>query len=116
MHVRVVPTVEQTATKRPPNIPVHWQEEVARQLERDVALGVIERVPRNTPVTWLHSMVVTPKPDGTPRRTVDLQPVNRHSTRETHHTVPPFKQARAIPVTTQNIEDGDGCVERISLH
>ena len=79
---------------------VHWQQEVADQLERDVALGVIERVPPNTPVTWLHSMVVTPKADGSPRRTVNLQSLNRHSVRETHHIVPPAKQAHAIPPNT----------------
>ena len=100
MRLRVDPQAEPVVTKRPPNVPVHWQDEVARQLERDVALGVIERVPPNTPVTWMHNMVLAPKPDGSPRRTVDLQPLNRHSVRETHHTVPPFKQARAIPPRT----------------
>ena len=65
-----------------------------------MALGVIERVPPNTPVTYMHSMVLASKPDGSPHRTVDLQPLNRHSVRETHHTVPPFKQARAIPPRT----------------
>ena len=97
MSIRVDPDAQPVVTRRPPNVPVHWQEEVARQLERDVALGVIERVPPNTPVTWLHSMVLTPKSDGTPRRTIDLQPLNRHSVRETHYVVPPVKQARAVP-------------------
>ena len=48
-------------------------------------------------MTWLHNIVLTPKSDGTPRRTIDLQPLNRHSVRETHHVVPPVKQARAVP-------------------
>ena len=76
------------------------QQQVAKQLEKDESLGVIERVPPNTPVTWLHNMVLTPKADGSPRRTIDLQPLNRHSVRETHHTIPPAKQARAIPPET----------------
>ena len=97
MAIRVDPDAPPVATRRHPNVPVHWQEDVARQLERDVALGVIERVPPNTPVTWLHNMVLTPKSDGTPRRTIDLQPLNRHCVRETHHVIPPVKQARAIP-------------------
>lgn len=97
MAIRVEEHTIPTVTRRPPNVPVHWQDEVAKQLDRDVALGVIERVPPNTPVTWLHNMVVTAKHDGSPRRTIDLQPLNRHSTRETHHTVPPAKQARSIP-------------------
>ena len=100
MEIRVDPDIQPVVTRRPPNVPVHWQKEVSQQLQRDVALGVIERVPPNTPVTWLHSMVLTPKSDGTPRRTVDLQPLNRHSVRETHHTIPPIKQAKAIPPNT----------------
>ena len=97
MSIRVDPDAPPVITRRPPNVPVHWQEDVARDLQRDVALGVIERVPPNTPVTWLHNMVLTPKSDGTPRRTIDFQPLNRHSVRETHHVIPPAKQARAIP-------------------
>ncbi|KAK3885060.1 hypothetical protein Pcinc_010714 [Petrolisthes cinctipes] len=100
IEIRVDPDVQPVVTRRLPNVPVHWQEEVSEQLKRDVALGVIERVPPNTPVTWLHSTVLTPKSDGTPRRTVELQPLNRHSVRETHHTIPPIKQAKAIPPNT----------------
>ena len=58
---------------------------------------VIEKVPPRTPVTWLHNTVITPKPDVSPRRTVDLQALNRVCLRETHHTVPPAQQVRAIP-------------------
>ena len=97
MSIRVKPDAEPVATSRPVRVPAHWREQVAEQLERDVALGVIERVPPGTPVTWLHNMVVTAKADGTPRRTVDLQALNKVSVRETHHTVPPAKQARSIP-------------------
>ena len=100
MELRVPADLQPVVTNRAPHVAVHWQQEVAEQLERDVALGVIERVPPNTPVTWLHSMVVTPKADGSPRRTVNLQSLNRHSVRETHHTVPPAKQAHAIPPHT----------------
>lgn len=97
MSIRVKPGTEPIATSRPLRVPIHWRDEVAKQLERDVALGVIERVPPGTPVTWLHNMVVTAKANGTPRRTVDLQSLNKVSDRETHHTVPPAKQARSIP-------------------
>ena len=97
MAIRVSPEAKSVATSRPVRVPAHWREQVAEQLERDVALGVIERVPPGTPVTWLHNMVVTAKADGTPRRTVDLQALNKVSVRETHHTVPPAKQARSIP-------------------
>ena len=42
-------------------------------------------------------MVITPKADGSPRRTVDLFPLNTFCLRETHHVQPPFKQAKKVP-------------------
>ena len=42
-------------------------------------------------------MVVVPKHSGEPRRTVDLQALNRASVRQTHHTRSPFMLASAIP-------------------
>ena len=42
-------------------------------------------------------MVVCAKKSGKPRRTVDFQPLNSHTTRETHHTQSPFHQARSVP-------------------
>lgn len=41
--------------------------------------------------------MVTSKADGTPRRTVDLQPQNRHSVRQTHHVPSPFHLADRVP-------------------
>ena len=78
-------------------VPLHWQSEIKAGLDRDVRLGVLEQVPVGEPVTWCHRMVVCAKKDGTPRRTVDMQPLNLHATRETHHTQSPFHQARSIP-------------------
>ena len=42
-------------------------------------------------------MHVVPKLGGTPRQTVDLRSLNKNCKRETHHVVPPFKQARSVP-------------------
>ena len=78
-------------------IPLHWQDRVHQDLLRDEALGVIERVPYGEPATWCHRMVVTRKHDGTPRRTVDLSPLNRHCQREPFTTASPFHLARRIP-------------------
>ena len=64
---------------------------------RDEALGVIERVPIGEPVQWCHRMVVTRKHDGSPRRTVDLSPLNKYCQRETHATESPFHLARRVP-------------------
>ena len=85
----------------PVPVPIHWQEQVKADIERDVSLGVLEPVPIGEPVTWCHRMVVCAKKNGQPRRTVDFQPLNRFATRETHHTQSPFFQARAVPHNTK---------------
>ena len=82
------------------SIPLHWQQRVYEDLIRDEALGVIERVPYGVPVTWCHRMVVTRKHDGTPRRTVDLSPLNKFCKRELHSAESPFHLARRIPQGT----------------
>ena len=66
-------------------------------LDRDVKLGVLERVPTNTPVTYCSRMVIATKSNGTPRRTVDLQALNRNSVRQTHHTRSPYHLVMDIP-------------------
>ncbi len=66
-------------------------------LDRDVRLGIIEQVPIGEPVTWCHHMVICAKKDGTPRRTIDFQPLNTHATRETHHTMSPFSPGTLSP-------------------
>ena len=59
----------------PATIPFHWQEQFKADLERDVALRVIEHV--EEPSKWCQRMVCVRKPDGSARRTVDLQPLNK---------------------------------------
>ena len=84
----------------PATVPLHWQKRVYDDLLRDEALGVLERVPTGVPVTWCHRMVVTRKHDGTPRRTVDLSPLNKFCTRETFPAEAPFHLARRVPGKT----------------
>ena len=45
-------------------------------------------------------MVVTRKHDGSPRRTVDLSPLNKHCKRETFASESPFHLARRVPKYT----------------
>lgn len=81
-------------------VPVHRQEQVHKDLLRDESRGVIERVPMGEPVEWCHRMVITRKHDGTPRRTVDLSPLNKWCKRETHNSEAPFHLARRVPRNT----------------
>jgi len=97
MKLMIDPDAEPVAYHTPVPVPLHWQNDVKAGLDQDVRLGVLEPVPIGEPVTWCHRMVVCAKKTGKPRRTVDLQSLNRHATRETHHTPSPFHQARSVP-------------------
>jgi hypothetical protein len=101
LHLHVDPDATPTAIHKPALVPVHWQDKVYADLERDVRIGVLERVSPNTPTKWCSRMVVTGKADGTPRRTVDLQPLNRCSVRQTHHVPSPFHLADRVPQGTK---------------
>ena len=57
--------VKPIASHSPIPIPLHWHKEVKAGLDRDEAIGVIEKVPSGTPTTWCHKMVCVPKKDNT---------------------------------------------------
>ena len=88
------------ACHRASPVPIHYQNQVKADIDRDVRLGVLEPVPIGTPTTWISRMVIQAKKSGKPRRTVDLQPVNRHCLRQTHPVKSPFHQATAVPPNT----------------
>ncbi len=94
------PSCDPKSVSHPATVPLHWQQKVHEDLLRDEALGVIERVPYGEPVAWCHRMVITRKHDGSPRRTVDLSPLNKHCQRSTFATESPFHLARRIPKDT----------------
>ena len=111
------PKAKPVAVHKPATVAVHWQEKVLSDLDRDVALGVLEKVGPNTPVTWCSRMVITAKSNGTPRRTVDLQPQNKHSARQTHHSAAPFRLAEQIPSNVKkSITDAWNGYHSIPLH
>ena len=91
------PKAKPVAVHQPVSIPIHWVEQVKAELDRDVRLGVLEVVPMGEPTAWCSRMVVCPKSDGSPRRTVDLQALNRTALRQTHPMDTPFHLAAAIP-------------------
>ena len=100
LEIHLDPDVKPRVCHTPSSIPIHWQRKVLEDILRDIALGILERVPYGVPVTWCHRMVVTRKHDGTPRRTVDLSPLNRFCKRETYASETPFHLARRIPKGT----------------
>ena len=97
IRIHVKEDAKPIACKTASTVPLHLREAVQKQLDEDVALGTLEKVAIGTPTTWQARMHVVTKPDGTPRRTVDLRHLNDHCIRETEHIVPPYKQARLIP-------------------
>ena len=88
---------EPVAIHSPFPVAFKWKKPTKQGLDKDTALGVIGPVPANTPTTWCSRMLVIPKKDGTPRRVVDLQALNKVSVRETHHTPSPWQQVSRIP-------------------
>ncbi len=80
-------------------IPVafHWKRQVKADLDRDVRLGIIERVPQGEVSEWCSRMVITPKANGKPRRTIDFQELNKATLREVHHTQSPINLVTQIP-------------------
>ena len=94
----VQPDAEPVAVHTPASVPLHWQEAVKGGLDRDVRLGVLEKVDVNVPTVWSSRMVITPKPNSNqPRRVVDFQPLNLKAPRQTHHTANPYQLVSSIP-------------------
>ena len=88
------------AVHTPIPIPHHWEEKVKSDIDRDVSLDILEKLPEGTPVEWCARMVVQPKKDGEPRRTVDLQELKKATHRETHYTPTPFEIVSTTPTNT----------------
>ena len=100
LQLHVDPKAKPIAIHKPVPIPIHWMKDVKDQLDKDVRLGVLEQVPVGQSVKWCSRMVVCPKKDGKPRRTVYLSGLNKVSARQTHPTESPFHQAVSVPKNT----------------
>ena len=97
LKIHIDPNAKPVAFLKPSSVPLHWQKQVEDELERDVALGVIERVPHGEPTVWCSRMVVSRRSDGGPRRTTDSSHMNKFCTREAHGSKSPFQLARSVP-------------------
>ena len=89
----MVTRIKPPAVNKLTNIPRAWEKRVKDDIDRDVRLGVIEKVPENTPQTFCARMHVVAKHNGDPRRVVDFTGLNAISLRQTHATVKPFDLA-----------------------
>lgn len=78
-------------------VPHNWKKPVKADLDTDVRLGIVEKVPQGDVSEWCSRMVVNAKKNGKPRRTVDLQQLNKNTIREIHHTPSPFNTVSSIP-------------------
>ena len=68
----VDPNVKPVAIHKAAIIPIHLKARVKADLDRDVRLGILEKVD----VNWLSCMIVTMKKDGSPRRIIDYKRLN----------------------------------------
>lgn len=100
IEIHLDPAAKPRTSYKAAPVPAHWHQRVHEDILRDEALGVLERVPYGEAMTWCHRMVITRKHDGSPRRTVDLSPLNRYCYREIHPSETPFHVARRIPRQT----------------
>ena len=80
-------------------VPVNWEDQVKDALQKEVDLGVLEKVPVGEPTSWCSRMVTTAKKNVKPRRVVDLRCLNKFALRQTHPTEAPFMQASRVPPT-----------------
>jgi hypothetical protein len=113
----VDPDVKPVAVYKAGNIPLHLVKDVKDELDRDVRIGVLEKVPVNTPFTWCSRMVVCVTKSGKARRTVDFKAVNKAAPRQTHATEAPFLQANSIsPRTWRTTMDAWNCYHSCPIH
>ena len=93
----VDPNVKSVAIHKAAIIPMHLKAQVKADLDRDVRLGILEKVNVNSPVKWLSRMIVMMKKDGSPCRIIDYKRLNDAIPRQTNITQSPFMCASACP-------------------
>ena len=117
MRLHIDPDAKPLAVHKPALVPIHYQEQVFKDLVRDIRLQVLEKVGTNIPTKWCSRMVIAAKADGKPRRTVDFQHLNRHSVRQTHHVQTPFHLADRVPQNTfKTVTDAWNGYHSVPIH
>ena len=104
LEFRIKPDAKPYAIYTAATVAAHWEKKVKDDIDRDVRLGVLEKVEPDMhcgTVDWCHRMVLGRKSNGDPRRTVDFSPLNDQSLRQCHPTAPPLQQASTVPKNTK---------------
>ena len=102
LQFHIKPSAKFKVAHTPAMVALHDQEEVKAQLDGDVAPGVLEKVPYNEPSIVCHRMHIVRKPDGSPRRVVDMSSLNEHCLREIHYVNPRSNRRSPSLVTPGN--------------
>ena len=97
LHVATDAKPVRVTTPAPVALHFQFQDKVEEELDRDVDLGVLERVPYGETTDWCTIMVITRKRNWGPRCTIDLSPLNQFCKRETHPSQSPFHMTRSVP-------------------
>ena len=78
LRLHIDPEAEPVAAYNARLVPIHLRDKVKAQMDEDVRLGIMERVPVGTETRWQSRMHVVVKPSGEPRRTVDFRHLNKN--------------------------------------
>ena len=115
--LNVRPTHKPINCTKPSQVSLPMIKPVFKQLQRDERMGIISKVPPNTPATHGCSrMVVVAKADGTPRRTVDFKALNMGIPRQAHSTEAPFNLCCQVkPGTLRTVLDATDGYHSIEL-
>ena len=100
MHIHFKPGHVPHAVHTPLPIPLHLEKSIKDGLDNDEAAGIIEKVPEGVPVQHCSHLVAQQKKNGSARRTVGYQKINKDSLRETHYTLTPFEIVSTLPTNT----------------
>ena len=93
LEFKLKPDAKPFAVYSPATVPAHWANQVKADIQRDVQLGVLEKVEPEMDSgvdDWCSRMVIGRKHREEPRRTSDLQPLNDASVSQCHPTAPPL--------------------------
>ena len=99
MRVLIDEKIPPTAVNRPSTVSFHWEKKVKAALDADERLGVIKRVPCNTPQQWCAPMHVVAKHNGDPHHVVNFTKLNAACSWQTHVGGTPFDLANKVPAS-----------------